>query len=249
MIAPGKGFFALKPSVLTDMQQFTDRIFNLGYSHLARLLDRFGGFVWLLRSGRSRMIKQYGEVCLIRGIGMICSLRRCFASGIGLVILLNGPGAWAQASEAGLRAAFLYNFFKFIEWPEPPGNELLLCALGAREPARASLAQIDNKPTRSQTIKVRFLDDTHNLDQQLSLCQLVYVPVTAAEVPLPEIIPPGTLLVVDEPDPEDARVGIALTRKKDRIEFSINELAVKQAGVKVSSQLLKLARNKPGGPS
>ena len=60
----------------------------------------------------------------------------------------------------------------------------------------------------------------------------------------------GMLLVVDEPEREDGRVGISLNRThEDRIEFTINDPAVRHAGVKISSQLLKLAKNKPGGPS
>lgn len=181
-------------------------------------------------------------------IGTVNNVRRCFASGIGLIFFLYSVGAWAQASEAGLRAAFLYNFFKFIEWPELRKNELWLCAVNARDAVRESISQIDNKHTQALTIKVRFLDDESDLERKLKRCQLVYVPTTSASVALPAVIPVGTLLVADEPDPEDTRVGIALLRtRQDRIEFTINEVAVKHAGVKVSSQLLKLARNKPGG--
>lgn len=183
-------------------------------------------------------------------VGTVSSLRRCFVSGIGLLYLLYSVGAWAQASEAGLRAAFLYNFFKFIEWPDLQKDELLLCALSARDSLRQSLSQIENKHAQQLTIRVRFLDDEENLTRTLPQCQLLYMPVTGADMPLPSVIPVGTLLVVDEPDPEDARVGIALIRtRQDRIEFTVNEVAIKQAGVKVSSQLLKLARSKPGGAS
>ncbi len=183
-------------------------------------------------------------------VGTVSSLRRCFVSGIGLLYLLYSVGAWAQASEAGLRAAFLYNFFKFIEWPDLQKDELLLCALSARDSLRDSLIEVENKQAHRYVIKVRFLDDEENLARTLTQCHLLYMPVTGADMQLPVAIPEGTLLVADEPDPEDTRVGIALIRtRQDRIEFTVNEVAIKHAGVKVSSQLLKLARSKPGGAS
>lgn len=187
---------------------------------------------------------------MIGRLRMPGNLRRIFVSSMGLVLLAQGMNISAQTSEAGLRVAFLYNFLKFIEWPELQGKDLLLCALGARDTTRQSLFQLDNKRTLATTIKVLFLDQVDGLEQQLGQCQLVYVPATGAEMPLPTIIPAGILLVMDEADVADERVGIALHRNRDdRIEFSVNEAALKHARVKVSSQLLKLARNKPGGPT
>jgi hypothetical protein len=76
----------------------------------------------------------------------------------------------------------------------------------------------------------------------------VYVPTSGADFPLPATLPNGVLLVMDEPEREDARVAISLNRtQEDRIEFQINDTAIKRAGVKVSSQLLKLAKKQPGG--
>lgn len=166
------------------------------------------------------------------------------------MLLLQSLSVSAQASEAGLRVAFVYNFLKFIEWPNLQGNELLLCAISAQDATRQSLAQIDNKSTQKVTIKVLFLDEASALEQSFGRCNLVYVPTSGADIRLPEAMPTGVLLVVDEPQHEDMRIGIVLTRtREDRIEFTINDAAVKQAGVKVSSQLLKLAKKQTGGAS
>ncbi len=176
------------------------------------------------------------------------AIRQHLMVGVGLILLLQSGMVSAQASEAGLRVAFVYNFLKFIEWPELAGNELYLCVLGAQDVTRESLSQINNKSNQKSTIKVLFLDQASEVEPQLGRCHLVYVPTTGADMPLPATIPTGVLLVMDEPDPNDSRVAIALNRtREDRIEFQINEPAIKQAGVKVSSQLLKLARKQTGG--
>lgn len=156
--------------------------------------------------------------------------------------------ASAQVSEAGLRVAFVYNFLKFIEWPTLEGPQITLCALGAKDLTRQSLANLDKKTYQYRRIQVSYIDSPDVLTRQLGSCQLLYVPSTGADFQLPNPFPSGVLLVMDEADPADARVGISLQRTLDnRIEFVTNELAIQHAGVKVSSQLLKLAKKRREG--
>ena len=168
--------------------------------------------------------------------------------GLGIILSLHCLVASAQASEAGLRVAFVYNFLKFIEWPELQGTQFSLCALAAQGVTRQSLIQLDNKPYEHRRIRVVYIDAVTDIAPALSSCQLVYVPTTGADMPLPQFFPAGVLLVVDEADPNDGRVGISLQRTADnRIEFVMNEQAIQHAGVKVSSQLLKLAKKRKEG--
>ncbi len=173
----------------------------------------------------------------------------------GLLLILGGYclAASAQASEAGLRVAFVYNFIKFIEWPALPDSELSLCVLGAEDETRSALAPIDKKVQQNRSIHVIYMDhisqtNEPDLAQAFSHCELLYVTEVGAAMPLPQILQPGMLLVVDEASPTDERVGIALMRTIDnRIEFQINESAINHAGVKISSQLLRLAKKRQGG--
>lgn len=168
--------------------------------------------------------------------------------GFGLILGAHCLVVSAQASEAGLRVAFVYNFLKFIEWPELQGDHFSLCALGARDITRQSLAQLDKKPYQQKSIRVIYIDKVTDIQATINSCQLLYVPTSGADMPLPQPFPAGVLLVVDEADTADARVGIALVRTADnRIEFVMNEQAIQQAGVKVSSQLLKLAKKRQTG--
>jgi hypothetical protein len=165
--------------------------------------------------------------------------------GVGILLSMHCLVASAQASEAGLRVAFVYNFLKFIEWPALDGARFRLCALNAQDVTRQSLAQLDEKQYQQQRIQVVHIDSSSDVSQQLETCQLLYVPYSGAGFELPESFPAGVLLVVDEADANDARVGISLQRTADnRIEFVINEKALQHAGVKVSSQLLKLAKKR-----
>lgn len=163
------------------------------------------------------------------------------------------------ANEASLRVPFVYKFLKFIEWPAQPfGPEFHLCALGATGDARNVLAALNKQPVSTQilngqpvtkqVIQLTFLDSPVAALENLKSCQLIYRPVNGTPIALPSPLPPGVLLVADDPDPYESNVGIALARNQEgRIEFAISMAAVKQSGVSVSSQLLKLARYRQGG--
>jgi hypothetical protein len=167
--------------------------------------------------------------------------------GVGLILGVHCLAASAHASEAGLRVAFVYNFLKFIEWPEHQGEEFKLCALGVDPATRQSLEKINNKPLQHRRINVVYLDTQEAIEQTIGSCPLLYVPRSGAGFILPQPFPAGVLLVADEASAND-QVGISLQRTADnRIEFVMNEPALQHAGVKVSSQLLKLAKSRQGG--
>jgi len=199
--------------------------------------------VWFV----ARLGRASGEVHLVAGRVKLAG-RLMLRWGLGIILSLHCLVASAQASEAGLRVAFVYNFLKFIELPELQGAQFSLCALATQGVTRQSLAQLDNKPYEHRRIRVVYIDTAIDLPSKLDSCQLLYVPGTGADIQLPQAFPAGVLLVVDEADPNDGRVGISLQRTADnRIEFVMNEQAIQHAGVKVSSQLLKLAKNRQGG--
>lgn len=145
-----------------------------------------------------------------------------------------------------------------MEWPaQASSRELHLCALGATGDARTALTTLDKQPlspqnpngqsNATQVIQLTFLDDPVAALDNLKSCQLIYRPLNGTPIALPSPLPPGVLLVADDPDPYESNVGIALARNQEgRIEFAISMAAVKQSGVSVSSQLLKLARYRQG---
>jgi hypothetical protein len=179
---------------------------------------------------------------------------------LGFIIgLLPWSIAEGASNEASLRVAFVYKFIKFIEWPAQTANSpLRLCALGALGDAKEALQPlngqpvstyiVDGKPVIKQAIELVYLDDLTAANQQLKSCHMLYRPAHATPIAVPYPLPVGVLLVADDPQPSDTNVGIALMRSFDgRIEFSISTVAANQAGVSISSQLLKLARNSGGG--
>jgi hypothetical protein len=167
--------------------------------------------------------------------------RFCHYLIVGSLLLANH--AWS--SESTLRVAFVYNFIKFIEWPDSNAQDSIrLCALGADAEVRLALAQIKGKEANKQVIDLLYIDDEKALIESLASCQMVYKPLKSTIKTFPHPLPEGTLLVADEAKPNEPDVGISLQRNTEgRIEFSINRKVIAQSGVTVSSQLLKLAKN------
>lgn len=177
------------------------------------------------------------------------------------VFAANSPGSWlkryrwvlmvylllpmhALASEAALRVAFVYNFLKFIEWPYTSTEPLQLCALGAPDDMRKALDQLASRNINKRPIQLTYIDTNDGLAKRLSACHLVYWPDSSRRFLLPDPLLSGMVLVADEGHASARGVSIGLHRNPDgRIEFVVNEAAVEHAGVRISSQLLKLAKN------
>ncbi len=164
---------------------------------------------------------------------------------IFICALILAPSA--NASEANLRVAFVYNFSKFIEWPQGYGETFNLCALGADNAMHQALDQLGQKAINKHPIQLYYLNTTEQLQKQLPSCQMLYWPSSGKQLEFKGPLPKGVVLVADDATGADS-ASITLARNSEgRIEFLIDQDAITEAGVVVSSQLLKLAKNYQAG--
>ena len=171
--------------------------------------------------------------------------------------VISAPVAWAEESrfsEYELKAAFLFNFAKFVEWPtnafgNNPSSPIIIGVLGTNDFRDDLEKTINNKLIDNRPVEVR---------EGLSLtnatnCHVLLI--TAKEgKKLKEIIEAlrgAPVLTVMETTPDQfMRVGgminfekVNFEKDKDqtRIRFRINNKAAKDARLKLSSKLLSLA--------
>ena len=157
--------------------------------------------------------------------------------------LLLGSNVWAtEFDEYAVKAAYLYNFAKFIEWP--PGtfasdDALLWICIVGDNPFGDALATLYGKTVEKHPVAIRPIP-TEGFEQ----CHIVFISrvnanrfktLLAAFRHLP------ILTVSDISDFAQAGGMIGLVEADQRIRFDINLTATRQAGLKLSSQLLKLA--------
>ncbi len=165
------------------------------------------------------------------------------------LLLVAWPGEGQRppqaATESEIKAAFLFNFTKFVDWPQdvldPAAANLTVCVLDD-DPFGEVLAEV----IRGKAVNHRALR-FHRLTgpDDPALCQVLFVSAakesrlrqTLAETP-----PPGVLLV-GESEGFAGRAGIInFFRERNRVRFEINPGAAERARLKISSQLLRLAR-------
>lgn len=165
-------------------------------------------------------------------------VRRVLALLVCLSALAAGP-AQAQVAEYRLKAAFLYNFAAFTEWPADSPATLQVCIHG-RDPFGEDINQIQGKQVGGRSLTVKYSSSLETLKS----CQIVYVaPSEAGNLGriLDSLRGRSVLTVADTPDALDQGVGINMETRQGRVTFQVNLASVRQGGLNLSSKLLRLA--------
>ena len=154
----------------------------------------------------------------------------------------------AQAEPPGeyqLKAAFLFNFAKFIDWPatnfSSPQSPFIICILGTDPFGHAMDDVLRDKSIDNRPVVISRLKNITEAKQ----CHMVFVSQseTAHLADLIQELRGARILLVGESDGFAAAGGmIQFTREDNHVRFLINSDAADRAGLKVSSKLLSLAR-------
>lgn len=175
---------------------------------------------------------------------MALLIRPCRLVMGGLLVLLPTLSQSESAMpEDEIKAAFLFNFAKFIEWPPIPGNDgpLVLCVLG-RDAFAATLEHtVQNKRVNGRPLVVKHLAGP----QESKGCQVVFFCGNDKNrlKQLLDSLPSTSILTVGEADQFAQRGGmINFVKDANRLRFDINVDAASRAGIRISSRLLQLAR-------
>jgi hypothetical protein len=158
--------------------------------------------------------------------------------------------AQAVADEFHLKAAFIYRFPQFVEWPLPAlkGRQTLdLCVLSPNPFGDALEELVDGETVNGVPLSVRQVDG----GTSLATCPVLFLPAAAPDrrAVLRQLANQPVLTIGDSPKfIEDG--GIVQLRVVDRrVRFDINTRAASRAGLHLSAQLLRLALNVRGGTS
>jgi hypothetical protein len=161
-----------------------------------------------------------------------------------LSLPVSAPRAAAQPAEQDVKAAFLYHFAQYVEWPAAafasPSTPLVVGVLGREDAMPAVEGALKGKAVRGRPISVRRL----SAPGDASGCHVVFVTSSEARAAssVLKAIGKSPVLTVGEPS-GFARSGgaIGLVVRDGRVAFEINPAAAARAGLTVSSKLLRLA--------
>lgn len=156
--------------------------------------------------------------------------------------------ALADNAAADVKAAFVYNFAKFVEWPRTvfpdEHSPLILCIWG--QPFDGRLSLLNGREAQGRPIRVRGIESVDSLPG----CHILVLGEVSEGVrgQLLESQPrPAVLTISDSRDFIQQGGMIGLFVAGNRVQFSVNLGAAQGAGLKLSARLLQLAQGVRGG--
>jgi hypothetical protein len=147
-----------------------------------------------------------------------------------------------KPSEYQVRAAYLYNFGKFVEWPATATNQVAfdICVLG-QDPFTQTLdATLAGKTLEGKPVEIKNIAKP----QEAAGCRILFIGSTQASH-LREILAGldqnPVLTVSDIPDFIQHGGMIQFVLEGERVRFSVNLANAESARLTLSSELLKVA--------
>ena len=147
----------------------------------------------------------------------------------------------AQANkESNLKAVFIYNFTRYVEWDNlNDENNFIIGIMGSSALDLAIEVIANTNLVKNKRIILKHFSSP----EDISYCHILFIPRNY-QFPVRSVIEkvPKKVLVVGEKQgaaTQGASINFILVN--DKLKFEINPDAVYDAGLKASSQLLKLA--------
>jgi hypothetical protein len=147
-----------------------------------------------------------------------------------------------RAGEYQVKAAFILNFANFTDWPDDPasGRPLTIGILG-RDPFEGAMDSLKGKTVKGRKVVIRHYGEP----EEATGADILFIGASERRS-LPHILKTlrgrPVLTIGDYPGFAHAGVMINMVLVQKRVGFEVNLQAAKQSGMRISSQLLRLAK-------
>jgi len=168
----------------------------------------------------------------------------------------------AQNREYQVKAAFLYNFIKFVDWPKEKMadiNEPIIIGIMGKDPFGDAFEPIKDKQVKGRKLVINRLKGLEELKKSsekdksklqreieaLRKCHLLFICSSEKEnfEEIIETLEGSSVLTVEETAGFLESGGIInFIMEEKKVRFEINVTATKRAKLKIRSQLLRLAK-------
>ena len=159
------------------------------------------------------------------------------------------PESQSQSkSEYALKAVFLYNFCRFIEWPKSefasPADPIIIAVVGEDPFGHLLEEAVHDETVRGRSIQIQ----RYRNGDSIGHCHLLFISRSESRRVDGILAAVGgkSVVTVGETDAFIDRGGmIALTAERNRVRIHINPALLRAANLDVSSKLLRVAEVKP----
>lgn len=155
--------------------------------------------------------------------------------------------ASAETLEYRVKAAFLINFAKFIEWPDRAFSGPLapiVFVIAGDDPFGDAFAPFQGQTIGSRPIVIQHIRP----GEEVPPCHVLFIPLAAAQGQTREALvrklQNAPILTVTEGDRQAAEGGagiIHLFTQDERVAFAINNVQARKSGLVIRAKLLNLA--------
>jgi hypothetical protein len=163
--------------------------------------------------------------------------RSTLAAAILLTILSSANARDSVDREAKMKAGYLVNFARLVEWPvTPAGTALTFCFLGGKSIHDALTVDLQKRSVGTRPVSLRYL----NAQAESAGCDVLYLEEN--RLPVNDVPTRMHMLTVSDASAFARQGGvIQLFTENNRLRFRINVDKAKRVDLNVSSDLLQVA--------
>ena len=160
---------------------------------------------------------------------------------LSLVSLMPASSLADNISEYTIKAAFIYNFARFTEWPDE-SDELRVCVYGD-DPFGPAIDKLNGERIKGRTIEVVRTKSINDVKS----CHIAFMNIIPPERrlfarALRDIQGASVLTISDAEGVIDFGVMIGLRIDNDKVAFDVNHTVAKASNIGISAKLLRLAK-------
>lgn len=167
--------------------------------------------------------------------------------GLMIVMAIRPSDIYAQESKPGeyeVKAVFLYNFVKFVEWPDDKdtrtGRIVNICILG-EDPFGNAFDFIQDETIDNRKLAVKRVRTHHHIDD----CQVLFISSSEKEniTHILRTVKGSNILTVGDTN-GFAQKGVIINFyiEQNKVRFEINLDSLRRSGLSVSSKVMHLAK-------
>lgn len=164
---------------------------------------------------------------------------------LGLLLICTGllPAHAQEDLEDKVKAAFVYNFAKFVDWPadSTAAGDFQICVAGQDSLGSKISRTLEGKTLRNRTIRVRPISWTTD---ELTGCHMLYLNGSGSPnvERMLDAAQKKPILTIGEGENFNRNGGIIRFLLVDgKVRFTINQAAARTSGLNISAKLLEVA--------
>lgn len=153
------------------------------------------------------------------------------------------PGRAAPSAEDAVKAALIYKFIPFVEWPISEMRSTIKIGVIGGDPLSGALEALEGKSVGSRSLVVKHFGSDLSVGQ-ITQCQIVYIEEPDEKKVrriLGKLAGHAVLTIGDTKRFAENGGMIGFVKKGRRVAFEINSSSLKKSNLSIRSTLMRLA--------